>query len=276
MTSLAPAGRRRARLGACLVVLCAVLPTAVGACCSKKVTRTVEVSGPNALLEGFDVPRFSLTKGTDEQGLPNVEWRAPEDATLVRCALFWCEPQFETLECERDYPGSSLRTISNYDDCVLAHEDTPGPSGALTLSSFDLTELKGRIPDGVRAGTSPRFAVGCWSFSKADVNGASLLVPFFPSEVGSFSNLGVSPDCSDKKAGGPEFLCEVGVKGAPPAAIGWCRANGECSPLCAECSECLELASITGAAYASCSSVEAGVKVCGGARKPDSTCVDAE
>jgi hypothetical protein len=239
--------------------------------------------GANALTDGFAVPRFALTKTVDPSGLAKIEWSAPSDTAVVRCALFWCAPKFKAVDGASDAPGANRREITNFSDCAISYDDTRGAGGSLELRSIgrkgmDAGAFEGKIPDKMRVeGTAVVFAIGCWSFSEIDVNGATLLIPYFPSEIGSsLVSLGISPDCSQKREG-VDVVCEVKDVESRPAAVGWCVANGECVPLCKVCAECQDIAFLRRASYSSCQPIDdAGadsrVAVCGHADPPDPTC----
>lgn len=218
----------------------------------------VEVHGDVALIEGFGVPSFRLASKRNDAGELIVSWAAEEETVLVRCAVFHRPPTFKKVEGAYESPSGNLRTITNYDACTLATQDTRGAVGELNLHNLPITSTADLAVEMARnmnmePVTTVSLAVGCWSFSEADVNGATSLVTVFPSDLEDLRGHGVSLECVE-----PNQVCEVLNSAGKPALIGICGVPGEdgspaeCSPVCTDNGDCTAVTEALGVAYGDC------------------------
>lgn len=193
----------------------------------------------SVLIEGFGVARMTGkldqveaaegmdgTAGTDDpvKGV-DFTWKAPDEASVVQCALFVCAPVIEHYR------------IVNYDQCVVAEETYAQREGAFSLYDADLvrTPPAAGICDGTTAptlDTEGRFAVtellvGCWAYDQRDLVAATKLERPSPSDVFNFHDvLANDPECSSGEPGDVGRSCVLG-----DGTYGVCTADG-CARRC--------------------------------------------
>jgi hypothetical protein len=124
-----------------------------------------------ALLDGFDTRSMRVDVVEDPPGTPRIEWETPDDATLVACAIFVCNPVFRDTAVE----------IANAHACILELQVMDASRTSLAPGS----ESRALIPE-CTAGeeTEPVFeflAAGCWAYDAYHIVAASELRELAPS-----------------------------------------------------------------------------------------------
>ncbi|MCA9621451.1 MAG: hypothetical protein KC731_20660 [Myxococcales bacterium] len=173
----------------------------------------------DALIAGFGVPGFLLRRASpevDDSGA--LVWSSPpEDAVLVQCALFVCEPVVRPVATD-DEPRLE---IANYEQCVARDQQAP-PDGA-----FDVQF--GASTSGALARHATGYWAGCWAYSQSELVAATLLEPLEFGEVGPIP--GVVEACTDEAE---DMACPLVGQGT---GFGTCTA-GECRNRCVTDRDC--------------------------------------
>jgi hypothetical protein len=128
-----------------------------------------------ALQLGFAVGGMQISIDTTTAD-SSVQWKAPEHAEFMACALFSCMPSFRPIGLSPD-DNDELKKIANFDQCVLIFGAFPAAQSAFVLSRESTYVGPATCLDPQPA---PRvvtaLAVGCWAYDTTSIIAASDLV----------------------------------------------------------------------------------------------------
>ena len=189
------------------------------------VPRTV---GGLELAKGFRVVDFELNVNSPEAGTSvTIEWAAPDNASIVACALFRCLPEFGRAIDDRG------PTMTTFDRCVLAYEYFDAKRGNTDIANLPVAPV---VTDREDPRALQELSVGCWAYDDVKVIGASRLKRVPPDLARVFVGSAFAEDCASKTG----KACAV----ASDVPFGLCDENGSCRPRCFVDEDCPPLAEL--------------------------------
>lgn len=179
----------------------------------------------DALIKGFYAAEMQITRAQPA----GFQVAVPDQSQLLTCALFICDPPFDTVEISDPKLGRMLGSNCIYRQRVYSPVERPA-TGFISFNIEDLELSKQECSDnGANSEVPPvitDLALGCWAFGEVRPLGATRMLKLSPDELAKNGHVPIL-DCNPAEGHvessycyleGKVGVCEQSNCVAPPTA----------------------------------------------------------